>query len=116
MSAEPTTPTPRHLGELSSLHLTRDEANALVHLLNHTAAALNFYERGDSGLGSQGRAEQLLEVSRELGRRADEGFREAVRALPVEQATRLFEATWGEPFDTYLARVEREDREAGHER
>ncbi len=116
MSAEPTSPTPQHMGELPSLHLTRDEADALIHVLNHTAAALNFYERDNTGIGSHGRAEQLLEVSRELGRRTDQGFGEAVRALPHEQATRLFEATWGEPFDTYLARMEREDREGGHER
>jgi hypothetical protein len=116
VSAEPTSPTPRHLGELPSLHLTRDEANALIHLLNHTAAALNFYERLDAGIGARARAEQLLEVSRELGRRTDQGFGEAVRALPHRQARRLFEATWGERFDAYLARMERADREAGHER
>jgi hypothetical protein len=39
-----------------------------------------------------------------------------VRALPHQQAKRLFEATWGEPFDPYLARMERENREGGHER
>jgi hypothetical protein len=114
--AEPTSPAPWHLGELPSLHLTGDEADALIHLLNHTAAALSFYERGDAAIGAHGRAAQLLEVARELGRRTDRGFGEAVRALPHQQARRLFEATWGEPFDAYLARMERADREAGHAR
>jgi hypothetical protein len=116
VSAEPTSPTPRHLGELPSLHLTRDEANALIHVLDYTAAALNFYERVDTGIGAHARAEQLLEVAGELGRRTGQGFGEAVRALPHQQARRLFEATWGERFDAALARMERADREVGHER
>jgi len=116
VSAEPTSPTPRHLGELPSLHLTRDEANALIHVLDYTAAALSFYERVDTGTRAHARAEELLEVSRELGRRTDQGFGEAVRALPHQQARRLFEATWGERFDAALARMQQTDREAGHER
>jgi hypothetical protein len=116
MSAEPASPTPWHLGELPSLHLSRDEADALIHVLTYTAATLNFYERGDTGIGSQARAEQLLEITRELGRRADDGYRQAAQALPYEQHQWLFEATFGEPLEASLARMERQDREAGHER
>ena len=119
MSAEPTSPTPRCLGELPSLHLNRDEADGLVHLLTNIAAWLGFYEERAATSSSHARAEQLREVARELSRRANEGYRQAAQALPFEQHERLFEATWGERLDAYLTRTERERGErgeGGHER
>src|SRR6266545_2651600 len=103
MDATPPTPAPRHFGELPSLHLSRDEADALIHVLDSTAGALRFYER-DGATSPYDRSEQLLEVSRELSQRTSQGYSEAVRALPTEQAKRLYEASYGERFDTALAR------------
>ncbi len=115
MGATSPTPNPRRMGELPSLHLTRDEANALIRVLDSVAGGLSFHER-DGATSPYDRVEQLLEISHELRQRTDQGHREAVRALPLEQAERLFEVTYGESWRTSLARSEREHREGGHER